>query len=95
VDGLEDGRAGELGRAEVSPASKIGQLRVVGGAAHEPGRAEARSDCNSVTRAADTRADLVRQMLEGALGAWQDAPSPSGLRRRLIRLLVELDELQE
>ena len=92
--GLEDGAGDELERAYPSPASAIGHLRVVGGGADEPRGAEARSECNSVTRAAEARAERVRQMLEGALRAWLDTPS-AGLRRRLLRLLLELDDLPE
>jgi hypothetical protein len=95
VTGLEDGGGDELERAYVSPASGIGHLRVVGGPADEPEGAEARPECNSVTRTAESGAERVRQMLDGALRAWQDTPSPAGLRRRLLRLLLELDDLPE
>ena len=77
------------------PASGIKYLRVVGGAADEPEGAETRSERNSVTRAAEAEPDRVRQMLEGALRAWQDTPSRAGLRHRLLRLLLELDDLPE
>jgi hypothetical protein len=75
----------------VSPASGIGHLRVVDGGANEPEEAEVGSGCNSVTKAAETGADRVRQMLEGALQDWQSRPSLRDLRRRLHRLLLELD----
>ena len=92
--GLEDGAGDELERAYPSPARGIKHLRVVVGAADEPGGAEARPECNSVTKAAEAGAERVRQMLEGALRAWLDTPS-AGLRRRLLRLLLELDDLPE
>ncbi len=76
----------------MNPASKIGHLRVVGAGADELGRAELSSGCNSVTKPPETAAERVRQMLEGALQGWQNDPSVQGLRRRLYRLLLELDE---
>jgi hypothetical protein len=33
-------------------------------------------------------------MLEGALEGWQDRPSVDDLRRRLHRLLIELDDTE-
>jgi hypothetical protein len=51
-----------------------------------------RSECNSVTRPAETGEDHVRKILEGALQGWQDHPSAADLRRRLLRLILELDE---
>jgi hypothetical protein len=76
----------------VSPASGIGRLRVVGGAPGELEGAEVSAGCHTVTRPGVEARERVRETLEGALEAWQDRPSISGLRRRLHRLLVELDE---
>jgi hypothetical protein len=90
--GLEDGAGGELDRAEVNPASGIGHLRVVGGAADEPDGAQVRLGCHTVTRLPEGAREHVREMLEGALEGWRDRPSVGDLRRRLHRLLVELDE---
>ena len=89
--GLEDGAADELERAQVSPASGIGHLRVVGGAAGELKGAGVCSECNPVTRAADTTVGRVRMMLERALQDWRDHASATDLRRCLHRLLIELD----
>ena len=76
----------------MSPASGIGHLRVVGGGVDELDGAEGPSECNSVTRAADTGVGRVRHMLEGALQAWQDHRSAGDLRRRLYRLLLEVGD---
>lgn len=81
----------ELERAEVSPASGIGHLRVVGGAVGEPEGALVRSGCHTVTRPADGARERVREMLEGALEGWQYTLSARELRHRLLRLLLELD----
>jgi hypothetical protein len=51
--GPEDGAGDELERAQVSPASGIGHLRAVGGAAGEPKGAEVHSACHTVTRVGD------------------------------------------
>jgi hypothetical protein len=79
----------------VSPASGSGRLRVVGGAAGELEGAQVRSGCHTVTRAEDGARKRIRGMLEVALKGWQDCPSVGDLRRRLHRLLMELDEATE
>jgi hypothetical protein len=49
------------------------------------------SGCHTVTRPADEAPERVGEMLETALERWQDRPSVGDLRRRLHRLLLELD----
>jgi hypothetical protein len=93
--GLEDGAAGELERAEASRASGIGHLRVVADGVDEPGGAEVHSECHSVTGTANTRVERVRRTLESALGNWREHGSAIDLRRRLHRLLIELDHVAE
>lgn len=90
--GLEDGAGDELDRTHESPASRIAQLRVVGRPATELGEMVERSGCNSVTNPGETAVELVCQGLQDALRAWEDLRSASALRRRLHRLLLELDE---
>lgn len=90
--GLEDGAGDEPGRADASPASGIGHLRVVGGAPGEPEGVEVTSGCHTVTRPGDGARERVRGLLEGALERWQNSPSVGDLRRRLHRLLLALDE---
>ncbi|MEO8214222.1 MAG: hypothetical protein ABI560_13565 [Myxococcales bacterium] len=61
----------------------------------EPGGAEAHSQCHSVTKATNTWTVRVRKMLESELQDWREHGSATELRRRLHRLLIELEHEAE
>ena len=76
----------------MSPACGIGHLRVVGGGVNEGESSKEQFACNSVTRRTAGGAVGIGQMLEAAVQGWKEQGSAGELRRRLLRVLLAIDE---